>query len=87
MGVEEQVKIAIPISYLLDHNEYSAIYSSVKYAPGKADNMDYVTMVLIDEQKSLQASERSNVVKPSGSHERLAPIRRKGNVRSTYDTI
>lgn len=34
----------------------------------------YVTMVLIEEQKRLQSNERSNLVKTSEEQRKLAPI-------------
>lgn len=54
MDVEEQMKIAIPVSSLSNHNEYSALIVSFNTHREEMATWKYVTIVLIDEQKRLQ---------------------------------
>lgn len=82
-----QMEIAILISSLSIHNDYSAIIASLIKLQEEIATRKNVTMVLNEDQETLHSNERSNVFKASGEQGKLAPIRRKGNKGDKYDKI
>lgn len=80
MEVEEQTNISMVNSFFSNHSAFSATILSLSTLQEETGTWQYVTMVLMAEQKRLQQNEQLNVIKPSGGVRITSskPKKRKG---------